>query len=123
MVLHEPSQHNRIGAVGTNACEVDQVLHIADLWPIDGRVADLVEEALGDRTSDAAEGRVRGPDAVLVAARPAVVDPRAAPRRAIREQGGHDDSSLNRRGWKHCGEAVRLLAGACGRWAAFMPSV
>jgi len=54
----------------------DEVLQIADLWPIDGRIVDLVQDALGDGEPDPAQSRVSGAHPVFVTACPAGFDPR-----------------------------------------------
>ena len=61
----------------------DEILQVADLRPINGRVVDLVEDAFGDRKPDPAQSRVSGPHPVLVAACPAGFDPRTAARRML----------------------------------------
>jgi hypothetical protein len=53
----------------------DEILQVADLRPIDGRVVDLVQNAFGDRKPDTAQGRVSTSNAVLIAACPARIDP------------------------------------------------
>ena len=52
----------------------DEVLEVADLRPVNGRVVDLVENAFGNGEPDPAQSRVSGPYPVLVAARPARFD-------------------------------------------------
>ena len=56
----------------------DEILQVADLRPIDGRVVDLVEDAFGDRKPDPAQSRVSGPHTVLVTPCPAGLDAGAA---------------------------------------------
>ncbi len=54
----------------------DQVLQIADLRPIDGRIINLIENTLGNGEPHATQGGVGGAYTVLVAASPAGFDPR-----------------------------------------------
>src|SRR5689334_23936576 len=61
----------------------DEVLQVAYLRLIDGRVVDLVQDTLGDGEPDPAQRRVRGPYPVLVAAGPAGLDPGTTARRML----------------------------------------
>ena len=61
----------------------DEILQVAYLRPINGRVVDLVQDAFGDGKPDPAQSRVSGPHSVLVAARPARFDPRTAASRIL----------------------------------------
>ena len=70
----------------------DQVLQVSDLRPVDRRVVHLVEDALGNGEPAPAQGRVRGPYTVLVAAGPARFDPGTAERRVICQQDRHSES-------------------------------
>ncbi len=48
----------------------NEILQVAYLRPINGRVVNLVQDSLGDGKPDPAQRRVSGPYSVLVAARP-----------------------------------------------------
>ena len=61
----------------------NEILQIAYLRPINGRVVDLVQDALGDGKPDPAQRRVSGSHSVLVTARPAGFDPRTAGGRMV----------------------------------------
>src|SRR5581483_5335690 len=65
----------QLALVEEEGCTVtDEILQVADLRPIDGRVVDLVQNAFGDRKPDTAQGRVSTSNAVLIAACPARID-------------------------------------------------
>ena len=70
----------------------DQILQIADLRPIDGRVVDLVQDALGDGKPDPAQSRVSSAHAFFVTARPARFDARTAGSGICIQQNRHHDS-------------------------------
>ena len=83
----------------------DEILQVANLRPINGRVVDFVENAFGDRKPDPTQSRVSGPHAVLVAACPAGFDPRTAASRMILQQTRHCNSFPNQgRQTSNCGK-------------------
>lgn len=53
----------------------DEILKIADLWPVYSRVVDLGNNAVPDREPETTGGRVRGAYYCLVAMGPAGLDP------------------------------------------------
>ena len=70
----------------------DEILQVADLRPINGRVVDLVDDTFGNGEPDPAQSRVSGPHSVLVAPRPARFDPGTAASRMLFQEGRHDGS-------------------------------
>lgn len=70
----------------------DEVLEVPNPRSVNGRVIDLVEDAFGNSEPDPAQGRVDRAYHIFIAARPAGLDPGAAPGRMLLQQGRHDDS-------------------------------